>query len=72
MLFWGELPAERKMPGVFRVLVGGQHAGAIERHEGRAAYWFAGMTGSGRRGIAPASMPRPRKPFGPSSAGLGS
>ena len=29
---WGELPAERKLPGtVLRVLVAGQHAGAAER-----------------------------------------
>ena len=45
---WGELPTERKMPGVLRVLVGGQHAGAIER---AAASWtahcYAGMTASG-------------------------
>ena len=45
---WGELRAERKMPGVLRVLVAGQHAGAIER-KGSAwvAYWHAGMTRSG-------------------------
>ena len=29
---WGDLPAERKLPGVIlRVLVDGQHAGAIGR-----------------------------------------
>ena len=45
---WGDLPAERKMPGVLRVLVAGQHAGAIEHVGGTwAAHWFAGMTASG-------------------------
>jgi hypothetical protein len=28
---WGELPAERKVTGVFRILVAGQHAGAFQR-----------------------------------------
>ncbi|HUY46480.1 MAG TPA: hypothetical protein VMV92_12220 [Streptosporangiaceae bacterium] len=28
---WGELRAERRLPGVLRVLVAGQHAGAAER-----------------------------------------
>lgn len=28
---WGELRGERKMPGVLRVLVGGQHAGTVYR-----------------------------------------
>jgi hypothetical protein len=28
---WGELPGHRKLPGVLQILVGGQHAGAIER-----------------------------------------
>jgi hypothetical protein len=47
---WGELRAERKLPGVLRVLVAGQHAGAIERKGGAwAAYWSAGMTRSGAR-----------------------
>ena len=32
---WGELPAEKRLAGVLRVLVDGQHAGAI-RHEGGA------------------------------------
>ena len=37
---WGELPAERRMAGVLRVLVGGQHAGAVERAgDTWAAYW---------------------------------
>jgi len=37
---WGELPAERPLPGVLRVLVGGQHAGAAERAGGTAvAHW---------------------------------
>ncbi len=38
---WGELPAERPLPGVLRVLVAGQHAGAAER-TGSAwvAYWY--------------------------------
>lgn len=45
---WGELPAERKMPGALRVLVGGQHAGAVERRGATwAASWYAGMTASG-------------------------
>ena len=30
---WGELPAERRLPGVLRVLVDGQHAGAIWRED---------------------------------------
>jgi Arc/MetJ family transcription regulator len=29
---WGELRGERRLPGVLRVLVDGQHAGAIERN----------------------------------------
>jgi hypothetical protein len=36
---WGELRAEKKIPGVLRVLVGGQHAGAIARD---GAVWRAG------------------------------
>jgi len=37
---WGELRAERAMPGVLRVLVAGQHAGAAEYRGGAwAAYW---------------------------------
>jgi hypothetical protein len=36
---WGELRAEKKLPGVLRVLVGGQHAGAIMRD---GAVWRAG------------------------------
>lgn len=46
---WGELPAEHPMPGVLRVLVGGQHAGGIERvADGRwVASWFGGLTRSG-------------------------
>jgi hypothetical protein len=35
---WGELPGEQKLPGVLRVLIGGQHAGAIE-YDGNA--WTA-------------------------------
>jgi hypothetical protein len=34
IISWGELPAERKMPGVLRVLVADQAAGAIERTGG--------------------------------------
>jgi hypothetical protein len=38
---WGELPAERKLPGALRVLVGGQAAGGAERHEDTwAACWY--------------------------------
>jgi hypothetical protein len=36
---WGELRAEKKIPGVLRVLVDGQHAGAIMRD---GAVWRAG------------------------------
>jgi hypothetical protein len=36
------------MPGALRVLVGGQHAGAVERCGATwAASWYAGMTASG-------------------------
>ena len=35
---WGDLPGERKLPGVLRVLVDGQHAGAVEY---RAGAWVA-------------------------------
>lgn len=31
---WGELRGEKRLPGVLRVLVGGQHAGAIFRDDG--------------------------------------
>jgi hypothetical protein len=47
---WGELPAERKLPGtVLHVLVAGQSAGGAERHQSGAwiATWYAGMTRSG-------------------------
>jgi hypothetical protein len=36
---WGELRGEKKIPGLLRVLVGGQHAGAIMRD---GAVWYAG------------------------------
>lgn len=36
---WGELRGEKKLPGVLRVLVDGQHAGAIMRD---GAMWRAG------------------------------
>jgi hypothetical protein len=36
---WGELRGEKKLPGVLRVLVDGQHAGAIMRDGG---VWRAG------------------------------
>lgn len=35
---WGELRGEKKIPGLLRVLVGGQHAGAIMRD---GAVWYA-------------------------------
>jgi hypothetical protein len=47
---WGELPAERTLPGtVLRVLVGGQSAGGASRHESGVwvASWYAGTTRSG-------------------------
>jgi hypothetical protein len=46
---WGELPAERKLPGrVLRVLVGGQSAGGAERvGDVWVATWYAGLTRSG-------------------------
>lgn len=31
---WGELRAEKRIPGALRVLVGGQHAGAIAHGDG--------------------------------------
>lgn len=36
--WWGELPAEKKLPGVLRVLVDGQHVGGFQR-QGRV--WVA-------------------------------
>src|SRR5262245_599395 len=36
---WGELRGEKKIPGLLRVLVGGQHTGAITRD---GAVWYAG------------------------------
>lgn len=46
---WGELPAERKLPGtVLRVLVAGQSAGGAELVGGSwRACWYAGMTRAG-------------------------
>jgi hypothetical protein len=45
---WGELPGERTMPGVLRVRVAGQAAGAVERAgDSWAASWYAGTTRSG-------------------------
>lgn len=47
---WGELPAERKLPGTLRVLVDGQHAGAVERQGGSwAAYWHTAAYGLSSR-----------------------
>jgi hypothetical protein len=39
---WGELPAERRLPGVLRVLVAGQHAGAVQHDVDRGwiAQWY--------------------------------
>lgn len=46
---WGDLPGERKLPGVLRVLVDGQHAGAVEYRAGAwAAYWHTAAYGRGR------------------------
>lgn len=46
---WGELAAERKLPGtVLRVLVAGQSAGGVERTGASwRACWYAGMSRSG-------------------------
>jgi hypothetical protein len=46
---WGELAAERKIPGALPVLVAGQSAGGVER-VGSAwrACWYAGLTRSGQ------------------------
>lgn len=45
---WGELRAERKVPGVLRVLVDGQHAGAVEYRGGAwAASWHTARYGLG-------------------------
>ena len=48
---WGELRGEKKIPGLLRVLVGGQHAGAIMRD---GAVWYAG-----HRHVSSARSPRP-------------
>jgi hypothetical protein len=47
---WGELRGEKKIPGAFRVLVGGQHAGAVHREE---SGWIAEV--HGLRQTAPAT-----------------
>jgi len=39
---WGELPGAKKIPGAFRVLVGGQHVGAVRRGE---SGWIAEVHG---------------------------
>lgn len=45
---WGELRAERSLPGVLRVLVDGQHAGAVEHRGGSwAAHWHTARYGLG-------------------------
>ena len=46
---WGELPAERRLPGaVLRVLVAGESAGGTERKGSVwVACWSAGLTRSG-------------------------
>ena len=46
---WGELPAERPARGVLHVLIGGEHAGAVERAaDGQwVASWYAGLSRSG-------------------------
>jgi hypothetical protein len=45
---WGELRAERRLPGVLRVLVDGQHAGAVEyRGSAWVAYWHTARYGLG-------------------------
>lgn len=36
---WGELPGEKNAPGLLRVLVAGQHAGALSRDD--AGGWIA-------------------------------
>ena len=54
MSVWGELRGERKAPGVLRVLVAGQHAGAIQR--------------DGNRWEAQAGGPRPSRPTSHASA----
>jgi hypothetical protein len=33
---WGELRGDKNLPGVLRILVGGQHAGAVEHYDRRA------------------------------------
>jgi hypothetical protein len=46
---WGELPAERKLPGALRVLVAGQAAGGAERRgDVWIACWYAGLGRSGQ------------------------
>lgn len=40
---WGEMPGERNLPGVLRVLVAGQHAGGAEPDDGQwRAHWMTG------------------------------
>jgi len=72
---WGELRAEKRIPGALRVLVGGQHAGAIAHGDGA---WTAqahglrqsqptrhdnGSRGAGRRAAVTVGTParRPRR-----------
>src|ERR1017187_1431966 len=43
---WGDLPAEPRLPGVLRVLIAGQHAGAAER---AGDSWVARWTTAGNR-----------------------
>ena len=46
---WGELPAERTLPGCIRVLIDGQHAGGVERKRGTwVACWHTAAYGRGR------------------------
>ncbi len=46
---WGELTAERRIPGALRVLVVGQSAGGGERADTVwVACWYAGLTRSGQ------------------------
>ncbi len=45
---WGEQSGESRLPGVLRVRIAGQSAGGAERRgDTWAAYWYAGLTGSG-------------------------
>lgn len=45
---WGERRGETAIPGLLRVLIGGESAGGADRQNGRwVACWYSGMSPSG-------------------------